>query len=48
MEETKIVAIGAIRSGLSDRYSYNDIRMIAGHVLRKRDGAHSSPSSSDQ
>ena len=36
MEETKILAIGAIRSGLGDRYSYNDIRMIVSHVLRKR------------
>ncbi len=34
IKETKIVAIGAIRSGLGDRYDYNDIRMIASHVLR--------------
>lgn len=36
VEETKIVAIGAIRSGLGDRYDYNDIRMIVNHVLRKQ------------
>jgi len=36
MEETKTVAIGAIRRGLGDRYAYNDIRMIVSHVLRDR------------
>jgi uncharacterized protein YpbB len=35
MEETKIPATGAIRSGLGNRYSYNDIRMIVSWVLRK-------------
>jgi hypothetical protein len=35
VEETKILAIGAIRSGLGNRYSYNDIRMIVSRVLRQ-------------
>jgi len=36
MEQTKIVAAGAIRSALGDRYAYNDIRMIVSHVLRNQ------------
>jgi hypothetical protein len=36
MEETKIIATGAIRSGLPDRFDYDDIRMIVSHVLRAR------------
>jgi len=36
--ETKVVAIGAIRTGLGDSYDYNDIRMIVSHALRNRTG----------
>jgi uncharacterized protein YpbB len=34
VQETKIVAVGAIRSGLGEKYDYNDIRMIVSHILR--------------
>jgi ATP-dependent DNA helicase PIF1 len=36
IEETKIIALGAIRSRLDDKFDYSDIRMIVGHALRKR------------
>jgi ATP-dependent DNA helicase PIF1 len=35
MEQSKIVALGEIRSGLGYKYDYDDIRMIVSHVLRE-------------
>jgi ATP-dependent exoDNAse (exonuclease V) alpha subunit len=36
MEEKKSVALGEIRSGLNNKFDYDDIRMIVSHALRIR------------
>jgi uncharacterized protein YpbB len=36
IEETRELALGAIRHGLGDVFDYNDIRMIVSHAIRIR------------
>jgi len=36
IEETKTIALGAIRSRFDNKFDYDDVRMIVSHALRKR------------
>jgi uncharacterized protein YpbB len=36
IDKEKIIALGAIRGGLGDKYDFSDIRMIVSHALRVR------------